>query len=84
MRLDGRKDIQSVKSTWSFCIQILTLSLPVTRCAGHSTDLHSNSNISKTVRVNNAFNLFKRVFDKLSNGIQIDRLCTCGSLVIDV
>ena len=30
----------------------LTLSLPVTRCAGHNTDLPSNSNISKTVRVN--------------------------------
>ena len=24
------------------------------------------------------------VFDKLSNDIQVDRLCTCGSLVIDV
>ena len=25
-----------------------------------------------------------RVFDKLSNDMQVDRLCTCGSLVIDV
>ena len=29
-------------------------------------------------------NPFKRVFDKLSSDIQVDRLCTCGSLVIDV
>ena len=33
----------------------LTLSLPVTHCASHITDLTSNSNISKTVRVTIAF-----------------------------
>ena len=33
----------------------LTLSLLVTCCAGHNTGLPSNSNISKTVRVNIAF-----------------------------
>ena len=33
----------------------LTLSLPVTCCAGHNIDLASNSNISKTVRVNTVF-----------------------------
>ena len=33
----------------------LTLLLPVPRCAGDNTDLHSNSNISKTIRVNIAF-----------------------------
>ena len=32
-----------------------TLSLPVTHCAGHNSDLPSNSNISKTVKVNIAF-----------------------------
>ena len=40
----------------------LTLSLPVTRCASHNTDLASSSNISKTrVRVNFAF---KKTFFK--------------------
>ena len=45
-----------------------------------------DSNISKTVRVNIAFALiiFKRIFNKLSNGIQVDTLCTCGSQVIDL
>ena len=33
----------------------LRLSLPVTRCTGHNTDLPSNSNISKRGRVNIAF-----------------------------
>ena len=28
-------------------------------------------------------NILKRVFNKLSNGMQADRLYTCGSLVID-
>ena len=28
--------------------------------------------------------VFKRIFDKLSNGIQVDKFCTCGSIVIDV
>ena len=34
---------------------ILTLSLSVAHCAGYNTDLASNSNISKTVRVSIAF-----------------------------
>ena len=29
-------------------------------------------------------NVFKRIFDKLSNGMQVDRLCTCGSQVIKI
>ena len=29
-------------------------------------------------------NFFKRLFDKLSNDIQVNRHCTCGPLVIDV
>ena len=33
----------------------LILALPVSRCAGHDTDLPLNSNISKTVRGNIAF-----------------------------
>ena len=32
----------------------------------------------------NCFLFFFRVFDEFSNDIQVDRLCTCGSLVIDV
>ena len=37
------------------------------------------------MRINIAFTItFKRVFDKLSNDIEVDRLCTCDSLVIDV
>ena len=63
----------------------LTFLLPVPRWAGDNTDLTLNSNISKMVRVNIAFTrTFLRVFDKLSNDIQADRLCPCGSLVIDV
>ena len=38
-----------------FKIENLTLSLPATRCAGHNTDLPSNRNISKTVRITIAF-----------------------------
>ena len=63
---------------------ILILSLPGISSVGPNTDLPSTNNTSKTVRVNIAFNLFKRVFDKLSNDIQVDRLCTCGSLAIDL
>ena len=33
----------------------VTVFLPVLRCVGHNTDLLSNSNISKTVRINIAF-----------------------------
>ena len=33
----------------------LILSLPLSRCAGHNTDLPSNSNISKMVRVKTVF-----------------------------
>ena len=63
----------------------LTLSLLVLRWAGHNTDLPSDSNISKTVRVNIAFDrtFFKKIF-KLSYGIQVNRIYTCGSQVIDV
>ena len=66
-------------------VVILTLLLPVTCCADRNTNLPSNSNISKRVRVNIAFTrTFQRVFEKLFNDIQVDRLCTCGTLVIDV
>ena len=61
----------------------LTLSLPVICCAGHNIDLDSNSNISKTVRVNTLF-AKKMDFNKFSNNIQVDRLCICSFLVIDV
>ena len=63
----------------------LMLSLLVLCWAGHNTDLPSDSNISKTVRVNIAFDrtFFKKIF-KLSNGIPVDRIYTCGSQVIDV
>ena len=63
----------------------LTLSLLVLCWAGHNTNLTSDSNISKTVRVNIAFDktFFKKIF-KLSNGIQVNRIYTCGSQVIDV
>ena len=55
------------------------------RWAGHDTDLFSSSNISKTVRVNVVFtqNIFERIFDKLSNDTQVDRLCTYGPPIID-
>ena len=38
------------------CVFQLTLWRSVTRCAGHNIDLPSNSNISRTVRVNIVFN----------------------------
>ena len=70
----------------------LTLSLPVPRWADDNIDLPSDSNILKTVRVNIAFaaTFFKEystsflMVCRLSNGMQVDRLCTCGSQVIDV
>ena len=43
------------------------------------TDLATNSNKHYLNK-----NLFKRVLDKFSNDNQVDRLCTCGSLIIDV
>ena len=49
------------KLVCSGCPDFLTLLLPVTRCAGYNTDLASNSNISKTVKMNIAF---KKVFFK--------------------
>ena len=52
---------------------------------GANTGLHLSSNISKTVKVNVAFTEhFQRVFSKLFNDMQVDRLYTCGSVVIDV
>ena len=70
----------------------LTLSLPVPRWADDNIDLPSDSNILKTVRVNIAFaaTFFKEystsflMVCRLSNGKQVDRLCTCGSQVVDV
>ena len=95
--LNKSKKIKTIKKLLSFCKSITfqaiptifteheILSLPVPHRAGDNTDLPSNSNISKTVRVNIAFKDFHlRLFDKLSNNIQIDRLCTCASLFIDV
>ena len=59
----------------------LTLSLPVPRCAGDNTDLPSDSNISKMVRVNIAFT---EAFFKEYSISFLMVLCTCGSQVIDV
>ena len=66
------------KNSWNIKT-ILALSFPASRWAGDNTELPSNSNIFKTVRVN-----INKLFDKLSNGMQVDRLCACGSQVIDV
>ena len=56
--------------------------LPVACCLTHNTDLLLKWNISKTMRVTIAFiTFFERVFNKLSNDIQVDRFCTYGSLV---
>ena len=56
---------------WFFNKKNLTLSLPLTRWAGHNTNLSSNTNISKPVRVNIVFarNVFQRVFNKLPNDV---------------
>ena len=55
------------------------------RSVGDNTDLPTNSNISKTVNVNIVFKrTFLEIFNKLSNGIQVDRLCNYDSQVIDV
>ena len=51
----------------------------VTRYAGNNTDLSSDSNILNALMVK----IMQRIFAKLANDIQVDRLCTCGSLVID-
>ena len=68
-----------------FFSENLILSLRLTRWVRHDTNLSLNSNISKMVRVNVTFtHVFERIFNKLSNDTQGDRLCTCGSLVIDV
>ena len=50
--------------------------LPVTRWVGGNTDLPSNSNISETVRTNVVIvrPFFERLFNKLSNDTQVDRL----------
>ena len=58
------------KNSWNIKT-ILALSFPASRWAGDNTEL--------TVRVN-----INKLFDKLSNGMQVDRLCACGSQVIDV
>ena len=52
--------------------------LPVPRRAGDNADLPSDSNVSKMVRANIAFtkHIFKRMFNELSNGMQVDRLWT--------
>ena len=64
----------------------LTLSFFVPRWGGGNTDQTSDINISKTVGVNIAFNriYFQRTFNKFSNGMQVDRLCSFDSRVIDV
>ena len=58
----------------------LTLSFSVPHCAVDNTVPPSDSNISKTVGVN----VCKRIFNKLSNGVQVDGPCSCDSQVIDV
>ena len=66
--------------TWMLQI-LLTLLLRVTR-----TDLSSNRNLSKALTVNGTSNSlsFKRAFNNLPNNIQVDRLCICDYLVIDI
>ena len=70
------------------CLFRFTILLPVTRCSGHNTDLPSNNNILKIVRVNIAFTkaffLKKIIRYKLSNHVQVDRLCTCGSWFVEL
>ena len=49
----------------------------------HNTNLSTQRSISKTVKVNSySMQVFERVFNIFSNDIQVDRICTCGSLVI--
>ena len=60
-------------------VSLLTPSGRVTCWASHNTDLSSNRN---KLYINQY--LFQRVFNKLSNYTKVDRLPTCGSLVIDV
>ena len=70
------KQFQQKSNIFWFFIENLTLSFPVPRWVGANTDLTLNSNISKMVRVNTAFT-------SVSNYMQVDRFCTCGSLVTD-
>ena len=67
-----------------FFTETLTLSLPISRWAGDNIDLPSNRNILKTARVNIDFTERCLILHKLSNGMQVGRLCTCGSQVIYV
>ena len=55
------------------------------RSIGNNNDLGFKSNISETFIVNISFaaTFFKKLFDKLSNDIQVDRISICGFLVID-
>ena len=56
--LQGNHFSSNSNRSWTFFwffIEHLAISLPGKRCAGPNTDLPSNSNISKTVRVNIAF-----------------------------
>ena len=62
-----RKYSKSQTLLWFFT-EHLTLSLPGTRCAGPNNEL--SSQLQNTT--------FQRVFKKLSNNMQADRLCTCG------
>ena len=67
-------------------VSFITLSFPGTCYAVPNTNLYLNSNILKTVSANIVFtnHVFQRVFNKISDDMQVDRLCTCGYLVIDV
>ena len=65
-----------------FC---LTLSFTGTPCAGHNDDLASQQYLKKgSSKHCLRGSVFWRVFDKLSNDIYFDRLCTCGALILDV
>ena len=78
-------EIGKIFTNTYFKKHLLTLSLPVPHWAGDTTILPTNSNSSKTVRVNVAFtDLFERTFEKLPNGMQVDGLCICCSQVTDV
>ena len=73
------------KPFFRFFTENVTLLLPVTRCAGHNTQTTFKKQYLENGESEHCLhkNIFEKVFDALSNDIQVDRFCTCGSLVID-
>ena len=58
---------------------LLTLFIPVNRGAGGYTDLPLNINISETIRVSSTSTctFFKKVFNRLSHEMKVERICIC-------